>query len=221
MRNFPQLKGVVLNINKEKTNVILGKDEIVLCGSAVISDTMCGNTVELSPKSFYQVNTPAAEKLYAQAAEFAEPQGKLVLDLYCGAGTIGISMADSADRIIGAEIVPQAVENARANALRNGYENAEFICADAGQASAELARKGIRPDVIVLDPPRKGCDDATLTACVGMSPERIVMISCNAATAARDCKWLSEHGYRASLARAFDLFPRTAHVECVISLVRI
>lgn len=220
MKRFEQLKGVVLNINKEKTNVILGKDEIVLCGSATISDTMCSKSVELSPKSFYQVNTPAAESLYKQAAEFAEPRGKLVLDLYCGAGTIGLSMADEAKRIIGAEIVPEAVENAEANAKRNGVTNAEFICADAGQAASELARQELKPDVIIVDPPRKGCDEATLSACVQMSPERIVMISCNAATAARDCKWLSENGYEATKARAFDLFPRTSHVECVVLLQR-
>ena len=221
MKRFSQLKGVVLNINKAKTNVILGDDEIVLCGSAVITDTMCGNAIEISPRSFYQVNTPAAEKLYAQAAEFAEPRGKLVLDLYCGAGTIGLSMASQAEKVIGAEIVPQAVENASANAARSGHTNAEFICADAGQAAAELLAKGLAPDVIILDPPRKGCDEQTLDACAGMHPETIVMISCNAATAARDCKWLSEHGYKAVKARAFDLFPRTTHVECVVKLERV
>ena len=130
-------------------------------------------------------------------------------------------MAANAKKVIGAEIVPQAVENAKRNAERNGYDNAEFICADAGQAAAKLCEQGIRPDVILLDPPRKGCDEATLRACTDMSPVRIVMISCNAATAARDCRWLEEHGYRAVKARAFDLFPRTAHVECVVCLQRV
>ncbi|MBQ8170440.1 MAG: 23S rRNA (uracil(1939)-C(5))-methyltransferase RlmD [Oscillospiraceae bacterium] len=218
MERFPQITGVVLNLNKEKTNVILGSEETVLCGTAVISDTMCGNHVEISPRSFYQVNTPAAENLYRQAAEFAEPKGKLVLDLYCGAGTIGLSMAKEAKKIIGAEIVPEAVENAQENAKRSGCGNAEFICADAGQAASQLAQQGLKPDVIVLDPPRKGCDEATLSACAEMSSERIVMISCNAATAARDCKRLEELGYRAVMARAFDLFPRTTHVECVVLL---
>ncbi len=217
---FPQIKSVVLNLNKDKTNVILGEEEQLLFGCATISDTMCGNLVELSAKSFYQVNTPAAERLYAQAAEFAQPEGKVVLDLYCGAGTIGLSMADRAEKIIGAEIVHEAVENAGANAERNGHKNAEFICADAGQAAKKLAEQGLRPDVILLDPPRKGCDDATLTACAEMSPERIVMISCNAATAARDCKRLAELGYRAEKLRAFDLFPRTTHAECVVLLSR-
>lgn len=215
---FPQITGVVLNINRDRTNVILGDEEQVLFGRADINDTMCGVNVEISPKSFYQVNTPAAEALYRQAADFAQPEGKLLLDLYCGAGTIGLSMAKQARRIIGAEIVPQAVENAKENARRNSIQNAEFICADAGQAAQRLENSGERPDVIVLDPPRKGCDEATLTACAGMQPERIVMISCNAATAARDCRRLSELGYTAEKVRPFDLFPRTSHVECVVLL---
>lgn len=215
---FPQITGAVLNVNPDRTNVILGDKEIVLRGKATVSDTMCGVKVEISPSAFYQVNTPAAESLYAQAREFAEPAGKTILDLYCGAGTIGLSMAGAAAKIIGAEIVPAAVENAKQNALRSGFTNAEFICADAGEAAAALAQKGTRPDVIVLDPPRKGCDDRTLCACAEMAPERIVMISCNPATAARDCRRLSELGYETEKVRAFDLFPRTAHVETVVLL---
>ena len=221
MERFPQITGVVLNINREKTNVILGDEEIVLAGKPDITDSMCGVKVEISPRAFYQVNTPAAEALYAQAAEFAEPEGKVLLDLYCGAGTIGLSMAGKVRRLIGAEIVPQAVENARKNAERNSIDNAEFICADAGQAAKRLESAGEHPDVIVLDPPRKGCDEATLTACAGMAPERIVMISCNAATAARDCKRLEELGYRLVKVRPFDLFPRTSHVECAALLIKI
>lgn len=217
---FPEITGVVLDLNRERTNVILGGEEQVLWGRAEIKDTMCGVNVEISPKSFYQVNTAAAEALYRQAAEFAEPEGKLLLDLYCGAGTIGLSMADRAAALIGAEIVPEAVENARQNAARNSIGNAEFICADAGQAAKRLEEEGRRPDVIILDPPRKGCDEATLTACAGMSPERIVMISCNAATAARDCKMLAGLGYSLKKARPFDLFPRTSHVECAALLVK-
>lgn len=217
---FPQITGVVLNINRERTNVILGEEEITLCGKLEISDTMCGISVEISPKSFYQVNTPAAEALYRQAAEFAEPEGKLLLDLYCGTGTIGLSMAGSARRVIGAEIVPEAVENAKRNAQRNSIENAGFFCGDAGQCAERLEQSGEKPDVIILDPPRKGCDEATLTSCAAMSPERIVMISCNPATAARDCKRLSELGYSVRRVRPFDLFPRTSHVECVVLMTR-
>lgn len=217
---FPEISGVVLNLNRERTNVILGGEEVTLFGKPEISDTMCGVQTEISPKSFYQVNTPAAEALYRQAAEFAEPGGKLLLDLYCGAGTIGLSMAKSARRVIGAEIVPEAVENAKSNARRNSIENAEFVCADAGQAAMRLEQSGEKPDVIILDPPRKGCDEATLTSCAAMSPERIVMISCNPATAARDCKRLSELGYSVRKVRPFDLFPRTSHVECVVLMSR-
>lgn len=217
---FPEITGVVLNINPEKTNVILGEKEIVLYGRSEISDKMCGVSVEISPKSFYQVNTPAAENLYRQAAEFAQPEGKTVLDLYCGAGTIGLSMAGEAAKIIGAEIVPEAVSNAERNAQNSGFTNAEFICADAGKAAESLFKRGLSPDVILLDPPRKGCDEETLSACVKMAPERIVMISCNPATAARDCKFLSENGYQVNTVRAFDLFPRTKHVECVVLVTR-
>jgi len=217
---FSEITGVVLNINSEKTNVILGEHEILLSGRAEISDTMCGVPVEISPKSFYQVNTPAAERLYRQAAEFAQPSGKVLLDLYCGAGTIGLSMAKDARSVIGAEIVPEAVENARRNAACCGADNAEFICADAGQAAGQLAERGLRPDVILLDPPRKGCGKETLTACVSMSPERIVMISCNPATVAKDCRFLSENGYELKTVRAFDLFPHTKHTECVCLLTR-
>lgn len=218
---FPEITGVVLNINSEKTNVILGEREILLNGRAEICDTMCGVPVEISPKSFYQVNTPAAESLYRQAAEFAQPSGKVLLDLYCGAGTIGLSMAKDARKIIGAEIVPEAVENACQNAARCGTDNAEFICADAGQAAKQLSERGLKPDVILLDPPRKGCGEETLAACVSMSPERIVMISCNPATAAKDCRFLSENGYTIKTVRAFDLFPRTKHVECVALMSRV
>ncbi|MGN1110208.1 MAG: 23S rRNA (uracil(1939)-C(5))-methyltransferase RlmD [Oscillospiraceae bacterium] len=217
---FPEITGVVLNINPDKTNVILGEREILLSGKSEISDTMCGVPVEISPKSFYQVNTPAAENLYCQAAEFAQPSGKLLLDLYCGAGTIGLSMAKEAAKIIGAEIVPEAVENANQNAARCGIDNAEFICADAGQAAQQLAERCLKPDVILLDPPRKGCGEEALSACVSMQPERIVMISCNPATAAKDCRFLSENGYELQTVRAFDLFPRTKHTECVCLLTK-
>lgn len=220
MERFPRVRGVVLNLNRDRTNVILGEEEILLRGSPVINDSMCGVAVELSPKSFYQVNTPAAEELYRQAAEFAQPEGKVLLDLYCGAGTIGLSMAKRAKKVIGAENVPQAVGNARENAKRGGFDNAEFMLADAGEAAAALAERGERPDVIILDPPRKGCSEETLTACAKMAPERIVMISCNASTAARDCRRLEELGYRTETVRAFDLFPRTSHVECVVLLSR-
>lgn len=223
MEKFPEIKGVVLNLNPDKTNVILGEREVTLEGCADISDEMCGVRLDISPKSFYQVNTPQAERLYKQAARFAdlaEPGGKTLLDLYCGIGSIGLSMASEAKKIIGAEIVPEAVENARKNALQSGFQNAEFLCADAAEAAERLAEGGLSPDVILLDPPRKGCGAETISACVKMSPERIVMISCNPATAARDCKLFSESGYKIEKVRAFDLFPRTRHIECVVKLTK-
>lgn len=216
VEKFPKIMGVVLNLNPDKTNVILGEREITLIGKPEISDQMCGVEVEISPKSFYQVNTKAAENLYRKAAEFANPHGKTILDLYCGAGTIGLSMAQEAAKIVGAEIVSEAVENARKNALLSGIDNAEFIAADAVEAAAMFAKRGLSVDVIILDPPRKGCGEAVLAECVKMNPERIVMISCNPATAARDCKFLSENGYLPRAIQPFDLFPRTRHVECVV-----
>ncbi len=221
LRKFTEIKGVVLNLNPVKTNVILGERELTLMGSADILDEMCGVRLCISPKSFYQVNTPQAERLYKQAKEFAQPKGKTLLDLYCGIGSIGLSMAREAKKIIGAEIVPEAVENARKNALQSGFQNAEFICADAAEAAEKLAEDGLNPDVILLDPPRKGCGAETIAACVKMSPSRIVMISCNPATAARDCKLFAESGYNVEKVQAFDLFPRTRHTECVVKLTKI
>ena len=220
MERFGQVKGVVLSLNKDRTNVILGSEEIVLAGSAQITDTMCANKITISPKSFYQVNTPAAERLYGVAKEFAQPLGKTVLDLYCGAGTIGLSMADSAREIIGVEIVQSAVENARNNAAANGVENISFICGDAGQVTTRLVDLGKSADVVVVDPARKGCDMATLDNIVAFAPERIVMVSCNPATAARDCAALERKGYRTQKIQAVDLFPRTGNVECVSLLSR-
>lgn len=216
---FPQIRTVLLNINPERTNVILGKRDIPLLGNGTIRDSMCGVEVEISAKSFYQVNTPAAEAVYCKAAEYADLKGgETLLDLYCGAGTVGLSMAKNCKRLIGVETVPEAIENARANAKRNGIENAEFIVGDSGTIAEELAKRGEHPDVITVDPPRKGCDQRTLDAIVKMEPKRVVMISCNPATAARDVKYLSEHGYDPKIACPADMFPRTAHVETVILL---
>lgn len=215
------IKSIVLNINKKDTNVILSDDCITLWGKDTISDVLCGLEFEISPRSFYQVNHDGAEKLYGLAAEFAEPDGKTVLDLYCGTGTIGLSMARRAKKIIGAEIIPEAVENAKNNAMKNGISNAEFICADAGEAAEKLAGAGPLPDVIIVDPPRSGCSEQTLSAIAKMAPERVVMVSCDSATAARDCKRLSELGYRAEKAVAVDMFARTGHVETVVLLSKL
>lgn len=218
---FDGVKSVVMNINPKNTNVIMGEKNITLWGNDEITDTLCGKKITLSPMSFYQVNTAQAEKLYRQGMEYAGlTGGETVLDLYCGAGTIGLAFSDRAAKIIGCEIVPEAVENAKRNAEINGVKNAEFYCGDSGKLAEKLADENIRPDVAVIDPPRKGCDTLTLDSLVRMSPRRIVMISCNPATAARDAKYLSERGYKLMKVRAFDLFPRTSHVECVALMAR-
>lgn len=218
---FPQIKTIVLNVNRQKTNVITGDECIPLFGSGFIEDTMCGVPVKLGPLSFYQVNTPVAERLYAVAREFAalRPDDTL-LDLYCGMGTIGLSMAADCKALVGVEIVPEAVESAKTNASAMNVQNARFLCADAGQAAAQLAAEGLTPQVICLDPPRKGCDAATLDAVLDMAPRRVVMVSCNASTAARDCRYLADRGYQPLKVQPVDLFPRTKHVECVVLLAR-
>ena len=220
--SFPDVRSIVLNINPAKTNVILGERCITLWGSDTIADTMCGNEVEISPLSFYQVNTVQAERLYAKALEYAAPTGsETIADLYCGAGTIGLSMAHRAARIVGVEIVPEAVENARQNAARNGITNAEFHCGDAGEIFGQLRERGCSPDIIVVDPPRKGCSPETISNIIAAAPEKIVMISCNPSTAARDAKLLTENGYTAERVCGADLFPSTKHTECVVLLRKI
>ncbi len=216
---FGDIKSVILNVNPKNTNVIMGTENITLYGSDEITDILCGKTITLSPMSFYQVNTAQAERLYRCGMDYAELTGnETVLDLYCGAGTIGLAFSDKAKKIIGCEIVPEAIENAKKNAELNKVKNAEFYCGDAGELAAKLADEGTVPDIAVIDPPRKGCEKLTLDSLVRMSPAKIVMISCNPATAARDAKYLAENGYSLKKARAFDLFPRTGHVETVVLL---
>jgi 23S rRNA (uracil1939-C5)-methyltransferase len=215
------LKSVVLNINKKRTNVILSDQCINLYGNGYIYDILCGVKIRISPLSFYQVNHDMAEKLYEKAKQYAQPKGKTVLDLYCGAGTIGLSMAKDAKKIIGAEIVPEAVEDAKFNAENNNINNTEFICADAAQAAKLLRERNIKPDVIIVDPPRKGCS-AELLGIIAKDfcPETLVYVSCDPATLARDVKLLREQGYELKEYTPFDLFPRTSHVETVALLVR-
>lgn len=178
-----QIVSIVLNFNLKQTNVILGPKCLTIYGSDLIADQLCDMTFQLSPLSFYQVNRTSTEKLYAIAREFAALTGdETVLDLYCGTGTIGLSAAAHLKRLIGVEIVPEAVENAQANAAANGIEHAEFYCADASQAVVRLAEQGVSPDVIFVDPPRKGCDPEVLEAISQLSPSRVVMVSCNPAT---------------------------------------
>ena len=217
---FPEIKGVVLNLNKKDTNVIMGEEELTLAGEPTIKDVMCQNAVTISPGSFYQVNTPMAERLYAVAKDFAQPEGKTVADIYCGIGTIGLSMASEAKQLIGVEIVESAAENAKLNAELNNYKNAEFHCSNADNAADIIAKAGITPDVIILDPARKGCQKSVLQDLAALNPERIVMISCNPATAARDCAELEALGYKTVKVQGADLFSRTYHVECVMLLIK-
>lgn len=222
---FPAISTILLNVNAKNTNVILGSENHILYGPGYIEDTLCGVPVRLGPLSFYQVNTLAAERLYGVAAQYAQltPDDTL-LDLYCGMGTIGLSMADQCRELIGVEIVPEAIESAKANAARMGEAVAaksRFFCADAGQAATQLAAEGLHPDIVMLDPPRKGCDEATLSAVVRMAPRRVVYVSCNPATAARDAAWLEMNGYHAEKVQPVDLFPRTKHVEAVLLLTKL
>ena len=214
--------GILLGSNTRKTNVILGEDYRLLWGQDYLMDTLCGLTFRLSVPSFYQVNRDQAELLYSRAVEFAGLTGKeTVVDLYCGTGTISLVMAKNAGHVIGAEIVPEAIEDAKENALRNQMDNAEFICADAGQAAAELARRGVKPDVISVDPPRKGLSQEVIDAIGQMAPQRVVYVSCDPATLARDVKLLNEQGYVLQKAEAVDMFPRTMHVETVCLLSKL
>lgn len=219
---FSDIVSIVLNENSKNTNVILGNKFSVLYGKETIDDVMCSNMVEISPKSFYQVNTIQAEKLYGLAAEYAQLKcDDILLDLYCGAGTIGLSMASKVKKIIGVEIIDSSIRNADQNAKKNGILNSEFICGDAGRIAEVLYNRGERPDIIIVDPARKGCDKTTLEYMAKMNPDRIVMISCNPATAARDCAVLSELGYEVKKYRAVDLFPRTTHVESIVLLSKL
>lgn len=235
---YKAIKTVCLNVNSERTNVILGSKDICLYGDGKISDCMCGMKLEISPHAFYQVNTPAAETVYSVAKDYAHlSEDETLLDLYCGIGTVGLSMADKIKKLVGVEVIEQAIVNARKNAELNGVASkAEFVCGDAGEISRAICKEsedsaskpsvhGInindKIDVVVVDPPRKGCDKTTLDAILDMSPERVVYISCNHATAARDAKYLCEQGYSLVRYRPCDMFPRTAHVETVVLLSKL
>jgi len=218
---LPNLKSVVLNVNREDTNVVLGKKSKTLYGEGFITDVLCGLKFKISPQSFYQVNRKGAQLLYSKAAEYADLKGnEVLLDLYCGTGTIGLSMAHKAKSLIGVEIVPKAIEDAKENAKTNGIENARFICGDAAKAAETLKAEGLTPDVIIIDPPRKGCDKSLIKTISDFNPERVVYVSCDPATLARDLAVFAELGFITQEVTPVDMFPRTAHVECVTWLKR-
>ena len=219
---FPSITGIILDIDKEPGNKLLKGRFHVLWGQDFLTDDLCGLQFRISPLSFYQINSPQAEKLYAKAAEYAcLNKNTNVLDLYCGIGTISLYLSQFCKRVVGVEIVEQAVENAKQNAELNGITNAEFYCSDASGFRNYTEQIGFAPDCIVVDPPRKGLDAKTITDVCAYSPERIVYVSCNPATLARDLTVFQSLGYRAEKVSVFDMFPKTSHCEVVVSMSRV
>ena len=218
----PTLTGVTLNLNNKQTNLILGEKCFTLYGESALRDDLLGKEFMLSPLSFYQVNHPQAENLYRKIIELCDlDSSRDALDLCCGVGTITLSLADTCRKVIGAEIVQRAIDDAQINAKVNGVTNAEFICADAGDAAEALGERGFEPYAVVLDPPRKGLDTRSLDAVLRMSPQRIVYVACDPSSLARDGKYLCDRGYEMVYAKAYDMFPRTANVETVALIERI
>lgn len=218
-RAEPGLAGVVLNSNTQDTNVILGDRCSTIWARDWLEEELCQLNFRLSVPSFFQINRTQTQRLYRVALDFAQLTGtETVLDLYCGIGTISLVLAKRAGQVLGAEIVPQAIEDAQENARRNGVANAEFFCGDTGAVARKLADEGIRPQVVCVDPPRKGLKPEVPAILADMAPERIVYVSCDPATLARDTARLTQLGYRAVKAQGVDLFPRTAHVETVVLL---
>lgn len=222
----PEITTIVLNVNDKKTSMVLGEKETVLYGKGYIEDTLCGLTFRISPKSFYQVNPVQTEKLYSLALEYAGLTGtESVWDLYCGIGTISLFLAQKAGQVYGVEIVPQAIEDAKRNAALNGITNAQFFVGKAEEVLPEFYANNTggmsHPDVIVVDPPRKGCDPACLDTMLKMQPERIVYVSCDSATLARDLRILCNGGYELKRVRPVDQFGHTVHVECVVLISRV
>jgi len=218
---IPEIKSIFLNINTENTNIILGKKNIGLFGSETITDTIGSYSFVISPHSFFQVNPVQTDVLYTKALEYAALTGnETVFDLYCGIGTISLFLSAKAGKVYGVEVVEEAIADARRNAERNGVVNAEFITGEAEKAVLELYSRGIRADVVVLDPPRKGCEESLLQLLAEMQPKRIVYVSCNPATLARDLKYLDGHGYKAVEVQPVDMFPWTGHVESIILMTK-
>lgn len=213
---------IVLNINTKRNNLVLTEENVILWGKDRISDTLCGVKFDISPQSFFQVNPVQTEKLYSKALEYADiDENTSVMDIYCGIGTISLCAAKNAKSVVGVEIVERAIEDAKENAVKNGIENAIFYADSAENIVPKLIEKGERPDVVILDPPRKGSDESTLTAIIKAQPKRVVYVSCNPATLARDARFLNDNGYTITATTAFDLFPHTSHVECVVLMSRV
>lgn len=212
---------IFINVNEKRTNNVLGEENKLIFGKPEIEDTLCGIKFRISPHSFYQINPVMTEKLYGKALEYAEiTENDKVLDVYCGIGTISLAASKTAKHVTGIEIVEQAVRDAKKNAENNGITNVEFFADSAENAVPKLIESGMRPDVVIIDPPRKGSDEATLKAIASAEPKRIVYVSCNASTLARDAKFLAELGYIPTKCIGVDMFPQTNHIESVALLVR-
>lgn len=215
------ITSIILNINEKRTNLVLGDSNRVLFGKPFITDTLCGNAYEISPHSFFQVNPVQTENLYNKAIEYAEiSDTDTVFDIYCGIGTISLAAAKSAKKVIGVEIVEEAIKNAKQNTVANSVSNAEFYAGSAEEIVPKLVKSGEKPDIVILDPPRKGSDNITLSTIISAKPKRIVYVSCNPATLARDIKILNEGGYNLEKVTGVDMFANSVHVECVVRLCR-
>lgn len=216
------VSSVILNVNKKRTNLALGDKNIVLYGTDTITDTICGIEFKISPHSFFQINPVMTEKLYSKVMEYADLSGnESVMDIYCGIGTISLCAAKSAKEVVGIEIVEQAIEDAKVNAEINGIKNVRFFADCAENIVPQLVKNDEKPDVVILDPPRKGSDEKTLSAIAKAQPSKIVYVSCNPATLARDLKFLAQNGYELKKAQPFDMFPHTMHVESVVLMSRV
>ncbi len=221
LENFPDIKSIILNVNTRNTNIILGDKNICIYGQKYITDYIGSFKFEISPLSFFQVNPIQTEVLYEKALEYAGLSGnETVFDLYCGIGTISLFLSTKAKRVVGVEVVTDAISDAKRNAEINGVSNVEFLVGEAEKVIPELYAQGVKADVVVVDPPRKGCDEVLLNTLVEMQPQRIVYVSCNPSTLARDLKYLTEHGFEAKEVQPVDMFPWTGHVESVALIER-
>lgn len=220
-KEHPEITTIVVNVNDKRTSMVLGDKEQVIYGKGYITDTLCGKTFRISSRSFYQVNSVQTEALYRKAMEYADLTGKeTVLDAYCGTGTIGILASDSAKQVLGVELNKDAVKDAIANAKANRAENVWFYQQDAGKFMVQMAQQGGKVDVVLMDPPRTGSDEAFLSSLIRLAPDRVVYVSCNPQTLARDLEYLTKHGYKAVKAAGVDMFAMTEELETVVSLVR-
>ncbi len=218
----PEIRSIVINLNDQDTSMVLGERNITIYGPGFIRDTLCGLSFRISPASFYQINPVQTEKLYRTAVQYADLKGKeTVIDAYCGIGTIGLTAAAKAKKVIGIELNPEAVKDARINAKENKIENAEFLPGDASDFMTGLAESGEKADVVFLDPPRSGSTETFLKALVRVEPSRIVYVSCGPDSLKRDLIYLTGHGYRVMKLQPVDMFPQTVHVEAVVLLTKL